>query len=125
MVDPCDKHKQVSIHDSLFNVSLKDKNVLCISTVEHVGLNEYGVPENRNSVQAIKYIFQQASSCMITYPIGHNKMLDDWTKKHLNSKYLTFYTRNIFDNEWKIGTKKSDLRKYGPLWANTVVIINK
>ena len=125
VVDPADKHKRVTIHKSLFEVDLKDKKVLSISTVEHVGMNEYGISEGKNSIQAIKYIFQNASHCLITYPYGHNKLLDSWTRKHLDSKYLTVYSRNSYENVWVVKTKRNDLKKYGPLWANTVAIIQK
>jgi hypothetical protein len=42
VVDPTDRHPLVTISESLFTVDFKAKNVLCISTIEHIGTSDYG-----------------------------------------------------------------------------------
>lgn len=125
IIDPRDKHKEVTDHKSLFDVNLHGGNIISISTVEHVGLGEYGLTEKKNSVQAIKKIFMESKHCLITFPVGHNPKLDFWTKKHLQSPYITLYTQGRFNNKWKICSRAKDMRTYGPLWANSVIIIEK
>lgn len=131
IVDPSDSHRAVTIKDSLFNVNLSQKNVLCISTVEHVGLNDYGYEESKSSIQAIRFIVKNSKHCLITYPIGYNNELDNWTKKNFynpffRNKRIIIYKRNLLDNKWKLCKSHFEIpNSYGPLWANAIAVIEK
>jgi hypothetical protein len=61
----------------LFNVDIKGKDVLCISTVEHVGFGDYGNPaEPHKAIKAVQYIMENARSYLITFPVGYNRELE-------------------------------------------------
>lgn len=131
IIDPSDPHKAVTINKSLFDVDLNNKTILSISTVEHVGLNDYGYAEKKDSIQAIKYIVEKSKHCLITYPIGYNEKLDLWTKKNfrrliMQKCKLLVYRRNMLDNKWKLCKSVKEIPNYyGPLWANALVVIEK
>lgn len=42
--DPADSHQNVNLKTSMFDIDLVGKNVLSISTIEHIGIGDYGVP---------------------------------------------------------------------------------
>ncbi|MBO4405789.1 MAG: hypothetical protein J5821_03590 [Alphaproteobacteria bacterium] len=145
--DPADKHERVNLKTSMFNLDLKDKNVLSISTIEHIGMGEYGIPINKNesAVSALKKILRESRKCLITFPVGRNKELDLYVFENTFSKPVTvsFFVRklnNSFfegarDNPFKgiednlfMETKDINLVKratYGPVGANAVVVIEK
>lgn len=132
--DPYDDNSAVTHRCSLFDIDFTGKNVLSISTIEHIGTGDYGlaVKNNENSVTAFEKLIKEASKCLITVPTGYNKLLDEYftlgTYKTLNEKFsITFYTRKPNTNIW---TEEKDLTKinqiaYGQDCANGVVVIEK
>lgn len=106
-------------------MSLKGRSVLSISTVEHVGLNEYGFAENMNVVDAIDKILQEADTCLLTAPLGYNEILDDWVKSNRDNSIIRIMKRGI-NNHWiQINAQDFDEIMYGPLWAFGLLIIEK
>lgn len=102
IVDPTDNNKLVTQHKSIFEINLENKNVISISTVEHIGTGDYGLKEELNSINAIEKIMKESKHYLITYPIGYNKLLDDWTKKHFRERYVTVLSSGRLDNNWII-----------------------
>lgn len=125
IIDPTDKHKRV-LKASLFDIDLKGRNVLSISTVEHIGTNDYGMHEEFNSIDAINKILQESKSCLITAPYGYNSILDEWVKSNRDNVWVRFLERKI-NNHWE----EKNLRLYNfdcmytSLWANGLIIIEK
>ena len=127
IVDPTDLHKLVNYHISMFDMDLTGKNVLSISTVEHIGTGDYGFQENTNAVKAIKKIIRESNSCLITYPIGWNPYLDEWTLKQ-NSKRIKVYASGKLDNHWVERKDKSVFKMKYHRWelgGSAIVIIEK
>ncbi len=129
--DPADKHSRVNLKTSMFNLDLKNKNVLSISTIEHIGTGQYGVPidKNESAVLALEKILRESKKCLITFPIGANKDLEKYVFEDNipKSVMVSFFVRNSDDNDFK-ETKDINLvkrTKYGPVGANAVVIIEK
>ena len=127
VIDPTDTHDLVNIKKSMFDTDIKNQNILCISTIEHIGINDYGLKQKENSIDALKKIIQDSRSCFITFPLGYNEILD----KYINEIYtnnnpfeIIIYSRSEFKNDWKISKIKSQYT-YGPLWANDICIIIK
>lgn len=102
IVDPTDNNKLVTQHKSIFEINLENKNVISISTVEHIGTGDYGLKEELNSINAIEKIMKESKHYLITYPIGYNELLDDWTKKHFRERYVTVLSSGRLDNNWII-----------------------
>lgn len=101
IVDPADEHYLVSCHKSVFDVDLSGKNVLCISTVEHIGTGEYGVVEERTAYMAIEKILQESKHCLITTPLGENPLVDQYLVDHYQNDMVNVFERNGFGNQWK------------------------
>jgi len=55
------------------------KNVISISTLEHIGVEEYGneVLSDTEAIESLKQIIDQAENYFITIPIGYNHKLDE------------------------------------------------
>lgn len=125
IVDPTDVHNRVTVRKSLFECDFREKNVLSISTIEHVGLQEYGMNEKKNVIDALQKILTEAKSCFITAPLGYNALLDSWVRKNWNSPNIKIMKREK-DNHWiQIDSLIYEDIKYGPLWANGLAIITK
>lgn len=129
--DPADEHSRVNLKTSMFNLDLRNKNVLSISTIEHIGTGEYGISikEGESAVLALKKILNESKKCLITFPIGVNKDLEQYVfqNKFSESVTISFFVRNSNDNDFK-ETKDINLvkrTKYGSVGANAVVVIEK
>ena len=125
VVDPTDPHNRVTAKKSLFECDLKGKNVLSISTIEHIGTQEYGMAEEKNVIDAIEKITSESESCLITAPLGYNKTLDDWVKNNRTHPLLGYMIRGI-NNHWiEIDLCDYVHIPYTPLWACGLLIIKK
>jgi hypothetical protein len=129
--DPADEHSKVNLKTSMFNLDLRNKNVLSISTIEHIGTGEYGVAvdKNESSILALEKILRESKKCLITFPVGVNKDLEQYVfqNKFSEPMTITFFVRNSSDNDFK-ETKDINLikkTKYGSVGANAVVVIEK
>lgn len=128
IVDPADPHPGVTERKSLFDVDLRGASVLSISTVEHVGLGEYGQPSEPDlAPKAIRKIVDEAESWLVTFPIGYNAALDHYVRSGELEK-IGGVVRHLVrpDTDW--GWREEPDRKqsqlpYGPLWANGVTVL--
>jgi len=91
--------------ENLNKYSLVDKNVVSISTLEHVGFDNYANQAIRqptanwaNGIKIFEKIQQEAKSYLITLPIGYNSGLDEECKKLPNAILLK---RINEDNDWE------------------------
>lgn len=128
IIDPTDKHKLVNIHKSVFEVDLRGKNVLSISTVEHIGTGDYDYIEHAHGIDAICKIMKESNHCLITYPIGYNAKLDRWTEKHFNNKHIMAYSSGRWNNNWIRRLDKGVLKtkyRYTDFCASAIIIIEK
>ncbi len=123
IIDPTDVHGRVT-KDSIFNCDLKSKHVLSISTVEHIGLSDYGMHETKNAIDAIEKILKESASCLITAPLGYNKLLDKWVNENQSDGRVKLMRRSL-NNYWMEITGHYTAVEYTPLWANGLVIIEK
>lgn len=131
--DPYDKHIKVDYKCSMFDINLTNKNVICLSTIEHIGTGDYNLKakKNENAIFAFEKIVKEANTCLITFPVGHNKELDKYFSNTSLKNYpnisILMYERNSTDNCFiETNDFKNILKKtYGPIGANAVVIINK
>lgn len=103
IIDPTDKHCGVDIRRSVFDCDLSGKNVLSISTVEHIGTGEYNYSDSHTPVDAINKIVSESKSCMITAPIGYNSVLDEWIRTNMNDKrrYNLKLLKRSCNNHWE------------------------
>lgn len=126
VVDPADKHYLVNLRESIFDVDLIGKNVLSISTVEHIGTGQYGVVEERDSIQAIDKIIRESKECLITCPLGENPKLDKWIGDNYKQDNITILTRGYFGNVWKeVDKKQFDINKLLEIYHKSLYAYTK
>lgn len=136
--DPYDAHPAVNHKCSLFDLDLTGRNVLSISTIEHIATGDYGLAAKKNEdpVSAFKKIIEESNQCLITFPIGYNAFLDNYFAqqqfheiklKNKEKMTVTLFERNISDNRFRQNTNISEVSriKYGPAAANAVIVIEK
>ncbi len=124
IIDPTDDHYRVTDKKSLFDCDIKGANILCISTVEHIGTTDFGMNEKYTVVDAIDFIVSQAKSYFITAPLGYNKILDEWVRGSFQHEDVDVLIRGC-NNHWEVAKDINDIEnvEYTPYWANGVVII--
>jgi len=130
--DLTDKHPQCTRCDlrTLNDNDLKGV-VVSISTLEHLGLAEYGIEKGSTDegVALLKRILADARKYFITVPIGYNKTLDDFIlgSCDLGECYVA-RTRNN-PEEWEVVAKTAltnEMKKFGTyLKANTICVFIK
>lgn len=128
IVDPTDKHPQVNCRFSLLDIDLTDKNLLSISTIEHIGQLQYGLAEDANAIQALQKIASESNNFLITFPVGWNAVLDDFifTGGARGFCNVHFLSRNRYEL-WDSVPAESARLPYGGkrMWANSVVILHR
>lgn len=130
IIDPYDNHEKVTRKIDLFEFDFTGYNVISISTIEHVGLGDYGLNKDTtekkyNAIEALKKILSECDKCLITFPIGYNKQLDKYVYE--NFKGTLCYKRGKFDNNW-IKCSITDCRKtkYSRIrYADAICVIEK
>lgn len=127
IVDPTDRHPRVNKKISLFEYDCRDRDVLSISTIEHIGTGDFGFKESRTAVDAVLKITNEAKSCLITAPIGYNPLLDRWASQKMDSLEqdirLSILRRSV-NNHWEQLNAWEGI-EYTTLWANGLIVIEK
>ncbi len=123
IIDPMDENHKVTKHESLMECDLVNQNVLSISTIEHIGMGDYGFQEQHTAIEGLMKILNESRRCLITVPFGFNKILDEWIAEHLNDEKVTVLSRGM-NNKWKKATTKDMLYQINCM-VNSVVIIEK
>ena len=128
IIDPFDNHLLNFHKKDLFDVDLNNKDVLSISTIEHIGLKQYGQNSSFTACDAFQKITTESSSCLVTFPLGYNKLLDNFIcdeyDKTINPSKFTYYKRlknNLFSKSKFVKGNFS----YGKRWADNLLIYEK
>lgn len=129
VVDPFDE--KANIKKYLHEVDINNKNVLSLSTVEHIGLDDYGssyINEN-GAIESIQRILSESNSCLISVPIGYNPKMDDWIRTN-HSNMNTFAYQKTSQNPliWNYESPAVNFNfQYNApfLFANMVLFIYK
>jgi hypothetical protein len=127
IVDPADTHPSVTKHCSMFNLDFSDINrVLCISTLEHIGVGDYGFKENRTAIEGMETILNNCRSYFITVPFHQNPLLDNWLYKNMENYKATIMYRERY-NRWKETVEIEKIKEMtnGPFGANAIVIFER
>ena len=129
IVDPADQHPDVSHPVSLFELDFTGKNVLCISTIEHIGEDRYGLNEDASPIAALKKLLAESKNLLLTFPLGWREPLDEYILDygHQLKGQVRFLVRNE-DETWQPVAATEAWRPYGGngiTWANSLAIIEK
>lgn len=78
VIDPYDTHPLVTDRTTVAGQSLVGQDVICISTLEHIGQAEYGQPPDADLLAAaLSQIWSQSRRVLATVPVGYNPALDE------------------------------------------------
>jgi hypothetical protein len=135
VIDPADDHPAVTRRCSMLDVDLRAREVLSISTVEHIGEARYGLAEAATPTLALDKILSEANVFLVTFPIGCNRALDDLALGGgLDAACrVRFLVRNP-DETWSPALGEEARRPYGTgwdpalghaPWANAVAILDR
>jgi hypothetical protein len=127
IVDPTDPHPLVTARQSIFDIDFRDSAVLSISTFEHIGYGDYGLPaEPFACVDALAKLFREASQFLVTVPLGVNGVLDDrllGPDAVPSDVDMRFVARADDGVSWR--ETQPGRRAYGPSGANAIVILER
>jgi len=124
VVDPVDK--KATIKGSLFDTDFSGRDVLSISTIEHIGVGDYGYIEkdSRNdAILALGYIIAKANRWLVTWGYGYNPTLDAQILDNRLIGICNMYllSRQIDDSWMQVAIE--GLTQYGRNMANSVIIL--
>lgn len=126
--DPYDPHPDCIRDDlTVVDFDFTGRNVLSISTLEHIGNAEYGneLPKPTVAIDLLNKIIKGADKYLITWAKGHNKTFDKQVLD-LGIKFIPFARMNE-DNEWEEIelSKFVDMEYNKPFgYGNAVFVVN-
>lgn len=137
VVDPNDTHPLVTVRKSLFDVDLTGRPVLSISTLEHIGRGDYGVPKSeRLVVAAFEKIYAESPAFLLCVPCGYNAFMDHYLTQGEGRPadvQVRFLVRSAEGNDWSEefdGMRAA--RPYGfesagkhRCWANALAVVTR
>lgn len=130
VVDPADPKATERV--SLFDVDLAGRDVLSISTIEHVGEGRYGMTEEREPTAALIKIVEEAERLLVTFPCGMPYAGAQRLQEFVLGHHGWFDFRRVSvrilarrpDETWGLGEPLpyGDRRKP---WANAVIVLER
>ena len=96
--DLCDEHPKSKKINAL-DYDYAGRNVLSISTIEHMMKKEYNNGSDQDSITFLNKVLTSASSYLITWGIGYNPFLDAHIKEHTEIPRLIMRRTN-WKNEY-------------------------
>jgi hypothetical protein len=105
IVDPHDPHPLVTDRSSVEDIDLGGATVLSISTFEHFGSGDYGLPLDGSLIErSLRRLCEQAARFLVTMPLGYNPLADSCVlTAHLPSNVaLTFMARQPGPPFWSV-----------------------
>lgn len=109
IIDLTEKHPNV-ININALDFNYKDKNVVSISTIEHMSQREYGNGSNNDAANLIEKVINESKNYLLEFPVCYNEFLDDFIEK---SGYKFHLLRRIsWLNHWEYTTDKTILDSY-------------
>lgn len=93
VVDPFDAWPRC-IKEDAEKYDFTGQNVLCISTVEHMGRGDYGNTDidPQKAERFLQKLIREANSFLITWPVASNKELDQYANENLR-EWASIYHR--------------------------------
>jgi len=99
VIDPYDPYDKC-IRIDAESYDFTDKNVLCISTIEHMGTEDYGNKDvdQQKPIRFLDKLYSESNKFLATFPLGSNKFLDEYIFNYSNLRYkVNFYYRTSYE----------------------------
>ncbi len=84
-----------------------DKNVVSLSTIEHMMKREYNNGSDKDSIDFLNKVIREASNFLISFPVDYNEFLDVYVKDSNIPRVLM--KRMNYLNEWE---QEFDINKF-------------
>jgi hypothetical protein len=113
--------KPATIERDAANVDYRGKNLLSISTIEHIGTSDYGQTPNPEILPAVVGKMLSSKNYLITFALGYNPQLENLVK---GERYLVI--ERIAPTKWRqIENRNFDGYKYHSPWfaGNAVCVL--
>jgi hypothetical protein len=132
VIDPFDEW-QGCLRQDAESYDFTGQNVLCISTIEHMGKDDYGNKDidPQKPVRFLQKLEAEATSFLVTFPVGANKVLDEYMKKNERNHHWVAYVRtNGNPPIWELCFRSEEhiwTRDYNSVYnnGNAIIIIDK
>ncbi len=127
--DPTDTHRLVNIRANMLSLGLGGRVVLSISTFEHIGYGDYGMPRDvQLNRAAFEKLFTECGRFLVTVPGGYFPEMDRYLLERIPSVpncSAYFLVRGATDNNWlEVRNPSAGVLTYGQ-WANSLIIISR
>ena len=123
-----DAQEQGAINEFAENLKYEGQNVLCISTVEHIGAGHFGLPYQPLHTITVLNMILDAQTYLITFPIDQNTLLDYYVRNIIKNMIPAFVKTAHRDtlNNWEVDAFPNFDYKYGTPspYANGVCVIS-
>ena len=96
--DKAEKHPRSTMQD-MMTLNLDGKNVLCISTVEHVEIKD---SKENGAILALRKIMKEAGDYLVTFPYGYNSDLDEWAIENCKANTILLSWKTGTVEDWKV-----------------------
>ena len=133
VVDPADPHSLVTDRVSLFDIDTTALNVLCLSTLEHIGSGEYDQPvDPKGPTKALIHLTRNCVDYLITVPFGYHPDADASLFNNAPSIPAKFMVRSTDTNDWRecsatearvLPRSRSGMNRFA--WANGLAVLVK
>ena len=98
IIDLTDVHPR-NIKANALDWDYKNKNVLCISTIEHLQKKEYDNGSDQDAIKLFELITNNADNWLITFPPTYHPILDTYIRSQKDIQRI-FLQRINWENEW-------------------------
>jgi hypothetical protein len=130
VLDPTDPHPLVTKRLSVFDVSLTGRAVLSISTFEHIGIGDYGLPKNSGlAIAALEKLFAESPKFLVTFANRYNPALDDYVfsnRAYPSDVEIRLLARNQNGIGWvEKPVSKDSVRPYTSAGGGSIIVIHR
>ena len=134
VIDPYDSHPLVTHGISLFACDFSGRDVLAISTLEHISMGDYGpATPGETPIHALEKICRESRRFLITVPYGYNAAVDNTLFgdfRFAEDVSATYMVRSVRGNDWHESSAREAAVPYGranpdEYGANGLLIIER
>lgn len=111
IIDLTDEHPKSQKLNAL-DYDCSGKNILSISTIEHMMKREYNNGSNEDSIIFLNKVISQAKNYLITWAMDYNEFLDYYIRQHSEIPYFILKRVN-WNNEWMVEKDRSKVHPFG------------
>lgn len=128
VVDPADPHEQVTDRAEMARVDLAGAHVLTVSTLEHFGHGDYGLPKDPGLFRAaVGQLAREPAAFLATIPVGYNPVADEWVfgADRPAGVRVAFLRRDVARMCWREVPAAEARVPYGRGAADAVAVVEK